>query len=878
MKLESSYSLLHRATIFTCVLFVAGCSGSGSSENAGVNQPDVENLSESIAGNAVLADSTDSGTGIAMSDASNNSSNAQAQAEADTQMAAQTQADAQAAADAQVAAEAQALATTLAETDALAAQAQEQAQAQAEAQEQAQAQAQAQEQAQEQAQAQAQEQAQEQAQVEADVLAAQAEAEIQAAAEALAEQERATIRVNFDITVPVYSSNALRVRVAWGDIDIKADWIFDQSWELSTDFQVDEENPLVVSFFDGNGDLLLARAETILRTESSESQSVQIIAAQFESIQFDDDNDGVSNLAESLAGTDPLIDEMLEPVTASMELFIDKTFRFSWQAVQGANFYRILENEDGSSGFSQIGEDLDSSTLTFNHRVALYRKLNARYIIQACNAAECVDSNELLVSGPLTEAIGYFKSSNSDPNDDFGHSVALNADGTVMAIGAHQEDSIASGVNGFQQDNSADQSGAVYVFARSKGQWQQQAYIKASNPDPNDRFGLAISLSSYGNTLAVGVRNEDSGATGVNGNQSSNESDGSGAVYVYTNTDGVWQQQAYLKASNADSSDAFGSAVSLSGDGNTLAVSATSEDSNATGINGNQRSNSTDDAGAVYVFTRINDIWQQQAYLKASNTERIDLFGTSHGLSADGNTLAVGAPGEDSLATGVNGDQSSNRLDSAGAVYLFERINGNWEQQSYIKASNSDNKDQFGGRLSLSADGETLAVAAKGEGSLATGIDGNQNDDSSMYVGAVYVFQKTSGNWQQQAYVKASNSELADFFGTSVSLSGDGNTMVVGALLEDGGTPGINGNEFDNSQNSSGAAYVYVRNNGIWQQQAYLKPGNPGGDKWFGQSTSITTDGETVAIGAPQDSGSGRGINVEQNIKGSGRSGAVYLY
>ena len=168
--------------------------------------------------------------------------------------------------------------------------------------------------------------------------------------------------------------------------------------------------------------------------------------------------------------------------------------------------------------------------------------------------------------------------------------------------GAFLEDGAATGVNGNQNDNSADNSGAVYVFVRSGELWQQQAYIKASNTGEDDSFGMAVSLSADGNTLAVGTTREDSAATGINGNQNDDSVEQAGAAYVFTRSAGLWQQQAYIKASNNEFEDGFGRAVSLSADGNTLAVGAIDEDSSATGINGDQNNNSTPSSGAVYLY------------------------------------------------------------------------------------------------------------------------------------------------------------------------------------------------------------------------------------------------------------------------------------
>ena len=369
--------------------------------------------------------------------------------------------------------------------------------------------------------------------------------------------------------------------------------------------------------------------------------------------------------------------------------------------------------------------------------------------------------------------------------------------GDTLAIGAFGESSAATGVNGDQANNSAPGSGAVYVFTRTGGVWSQQAYVKASNTGASDWFGASVALS--GDTLAVGAFGEGSAATGVNGNQADNSALGSGAVYLFTRTGGAWSQQAYLKASNTGANDFFGASVALSGD--TLAVGAFGEDSAATGINGDQASNSASASGAVYLFTRTGGVWSQQAYLKASNTGTLDNFGGSVALSGD--TLAVGAPAEDSAATGIGGSQVNNSGTDSGAVYVFTRTGGVWTQQAYVKASNAGGF--FGASVDLS--GDTLAVGRWVESSAAIGVGGNQGDNSAPLSGAVYVFTRTNNVWIQQAYVKASNTGVADQFGTSVALSGD--TLAVGAPLEASAATGIGGDQANNSASDSGAVYVY---------------------------------------------------------------------
>ena len=136
-------------------------------------------------------------------------------------------------------------------------------------------------------------------------------------------------------------------------------------------------------------------------------------------------------------------------------------------------------------------------------------------------------------------------------------------------------------------------------------QWTTtMGYLKASNTDASDGFGKSVALSADGRTLVVSANCESSNAKGVNGNQSDNSATASGAVYVFVRTDTTWIQQAYLKASNTDTYDSFGNCVSLSADGNTLAVGSIEEASNAKGVDGNQRDNSAFRSGARVMYSR----------------------------------------------------------------------------------------------------------------------------------------------------------------------------------------------------------------------------------------------------------------------------------
>jgi hypothetical protein len=414
----------------------------------------------------------------------------------------------------------------------------------------------------------------------------------------------------------------------------------------------------------------------------------------------------------------------------------------------------------------------------------------------------------------------YLKASNPGINDQFGHLVALSADGNILAVSAPFEDSRATGVDGDQADNSLEQSGAIYVFARRGAVWFQQAYLKASNPgeaEDGDQFGFSLALSDDGTTLAAGAISEDSADARINGNQADNTANNAGAVYVFARTGSRWSQQAYVKSSSpngADANDLFGYSVSLSADGNTLAVGAYDEAGSSNIINGPEDNNAPG-TGAVFVFTRSGASWSRQAYLKASTQDRADSLGAWVAISDDGNTVAAGAPDEDSLTTGINTVETGHSgrigtLDdiSVGAAYVFIRSGTKWFQQASFKASNSGIEDWFGVRLALSGDGNTLAVSAPNEDGAAKGINGRQDDNSAGEAGALYLFTRAGATWTFQSYVKGSNTEAFDEFSSGVALSRNG-ALAVGARSEDGGARGANGNGNDNSVTGSGAVYLF---------------------------------------------------------------------
>ncbi|HCU25344.1 MAG TPA: integrin [Deltaproteobacteria bacterium] len=393
----------------------------------------------------------------------------------------------------------------------------------------------------------------------------------------------------------------------------------------------------------------------------------------------------------------------------------------------------------------------------------------------------------------------YLKASNLEENDFFGGSVSLS--GNTLAVGAPSEDS-SDPLD--KNDNNASKSGAVYIFERDgNGAWSETAYLKASNLDNDDLFGGSISLS--GNTLAVGATGEDSGDPN---NPMDNNALRSGAVYVFErDNNGAWSETAYLKASNIGGDktdifthpgDEFGSFVSLSG--GILAVGVPHEDSRNPGepvddcvVNPTPGTppptNCAKDSGAAYIFERDNNgNWTETAFLKPSITyyDGFSGFLFGFGISVSGDTLAVGAFGEN-----FDGEQNYG-----GAVYVFQRQNNTWIRQAYLKALGQ----AFGYSVGLS--GDTLAVGNIEDRSRNPH---DPRDTSASRSGAVYTFQRSGEVWAIRDYIKASNLQAGDWFGSQVSLSGD--TLAVSAWFEDSGD---SDNKEDNSALDSGAVYVFT--------------------------------------------------------------------
>ena len=370
-----------------------------------------------------------------------------------------------------------------------------------------------------------------------------------------------------------------------------------------------------------------------------------------------------------------------------------------------------------------------------------------------------------------------------EASDSFGASVAL--DGDTLVVGAPLEDSSATGIGGNPLDNSAADSGAAYVYVRQAGTWSQQAYLKASNTGALDRFGERVALDA--DTIIVGSVHEASVATGIDGDQSDNSSASSGAAYVFERTAGTWSQTHYVKASNSEAGDGFGSAVAISGD--TFVVTAPFEDSPIPGINGFEGGGGGLNAGAAYVYRRTAGTWSKEAYVKVTNPTKKDQFG--HAVAIDGDLMAISTIHESSAAIGVDGTQLDESSKESGAVYAFHRDALGWAQTGYLKASNPEAFDHFGSAVAVQ--GNRILAVADGEHGGTAGVDSKFQTKNGFYTpsrsGSAYQFTWDGLSWAQSHYIKGSHSINA--FGSAACTAQDGEFTVGPFVFDEAATVGV---------------------------------------------------------------------------------------
>jgi hypothetical protein len=272
---------------------------------------------------------------------------------------------------------------------------------------------------------------------------------------------------------------------------------------------------------------------------------------------------------------------------------------------------------------------------------------------------------------------------------------------------------------------------------------------------------------------------------------------------------GAVVQEARLVPSSLASSDIYGTGVALSADGATALVGAPDAECAA-----------GDNCGAAYVFVRTGTTWTEQARLTASDAGPFHEFGYSVALSADGDVALVGALGTPCGA-----------LTFCGAAYVFVRGGGTWTEQARLTPLDPQAGLTFGRDVDLSADGATALVGAY-RASCPMGLN----------CGAAYVFVDSGGVWSQQARLVHALPRPSELFGSSVALSADGGTALVGAP----GADCILGP-------LCGAAFVFVRSGGSWSEQQALAAGDRGAGEQFGFAVDLSSTGDTALIGTPVD-------------------------
>lgn len=322
----------------------------------------------------------------------------------------------------------------------------------------------------------------------------------------------------------------------------------------------------------------------------------------------------------------------------------------------------------------------------------------------------------------------------------------------------------------------------------------------------DDLSGWSVSLSNDGATVAIGAIVNDGSGTDA------------GHVRVFQDSNGVWTQTGVDIDGETEYSWS-GYSVSLSGDGSKVAIGAPWN--NGSGYA----------AGHVRVYQNTGGIWTQVG-ADIDGEAANDRSGISVSLSSDGTTVAIGAPNND--ANGIN----------AGHVRVYQDNSGVWTQVG-ADIDGEAASDSSGVSVSLSSDGTTVAIGAP------------RNNGGGYAAGHVRVYQNTGGIWTQVG-ADIDGEAAGDWSGWSVSLSGDGSVVAIGALVNDG-----NGSD-------AGHVRIYQDSGGIWTQVGVDIDGEATYD-YSGFSVSLNNDGTTVAIGAYYNDGNGSAsghVRIYENNSG----------
>jgi len=403
-------------------------------------------------------------------------------------------------------------------------------------------------------------------------------------------------------------------------------------------------------------------------------------------------------------------------------------------------------------------------------------------------------------------------------NVNFGISVSLSSDGHTVAIGGHKFD-----------DWKRNDRGIVQVYQRDTSEtsgWKKLGNSIIGRYDEYTKFGVSVSLSSYGKTVAIGAHRDD-------GNEKTNN----GTVGVFTYTENTWTRLGNWIHGEANN-DESGYSVSLSSDGTIVAIGARYNDGNGS------------NSGHVRVYQRDTSVTSGWTRLGEDiDGEAIgDNSGWSVSLSSDGTNgiiVAIGARYND-------GGSGTTNLNNSGHVRVYKYNETSWTQLGQ-DIDGEANDDESGYSVSLSSDGTIVAIGARYNDSDST------TDTKHGHV-RIYKYNESSNTWVKM-YLDIDGEASDDESGYSVSLSSDGTIVAIGARYNDAG----------NSENTDnrGHVKVYQLIPDIWSQQGQDIDGEANGDE-SGYSVSLSSDGTIVAIGAMyynsvNGSGSGRVCVYEYN-------------
>jgi hypothetical protein len=433
----------------------------------------------------------------------------------------------------------------------------------------------------------------------------------------------------------------------------------------------------------------------------------------------------------------------------------------------------------------------------------------------------------------ISTAIGIFTGSIASNDDRFGFSVGISSNGSTMVVGSPFGEGSALNSLGI-----GTASGVAYVFDRVGNSFSQVGILTGEySYDLNDNFGYSVAMSGTGNLIVVGAPSDEK--VGIVNNY--------GTAYVFERSSGpTFSQVGVLTGSNSTgglsglSLSNFGWDVDITSDGNLIVVGSP-RDPNLVSAR----------VGSVYVFEKVaGPTFNEIAILQGSNASLEDRFGFSVAISPDGSHIVVGAPEDED--TGVQSD-------NFGLVYIFEKVGASINQVGILtspKLSELKNQDNFGYSVDVSKNGNIIAVGAKDDTSI---IGGN-------ITGLVYIFEKILGSYYLIQVLQGTYSnQSGDDFGSSLSISDDGEVVVIGSIND----------ESINLPSSSGVAYVYERKTKNYLGSDYANVGIITGtyaynlNDNFATSVAISGNKNSFIVGSQYD---------ELTTTGIGTSGVAYVY